>query len=173
MIMLKICQRYLSGELFGSVFQLNFKKKCAFYLPNRLTDLEKEPMVEVAGWEGCGEWREEIGSLGWTCTHCYISNGWPKGPTVYHRELCLMLCGSLDGRGVWGRMDTCVCMAESLHCLPETITTLLIGYAAAAAAKSLQSCLTLCDPIDGSPPGSAVPRIPQARTLELVYSSTN
>ena len=39
-----------------------------------------------------------------------------------------MLCGSLDGRGVWGRMDTCVCMAESLHCLPETITILLIGY---------------------------------------------
>ena len=38
--------------------------------------------------------------------------------------------------------------------------------AAAATAKSLQSCLTLCDPIDGSPPGSAVPGILQARTLE-------
>ena len=38
--------------------------------------------------------------------------------------------------------------------------------AAAAAAKLLQSCLTLCDPIDGSPPGSAVPGIFQARTLE-------
>ena len=38
----------------------------------------------------------------------------------------------------------------------------------AAAAKSLQSCLTLCDPIDGSPPGSAVPGILQARTLEWV-----
>ena len=37
---------------------------------------------------------------------------------------------------------------------------------AAAAAKSLQSCLTLCDPIDGSPPGSPVPGILQARTLE-------
>ena len=37
---------------------------------------------------------------------------------------------------------------------------------AAAAAKSLQSCLTLCDPIDGGPPGSAVPVILQARTLE-------
>ena len=34
------------------------------------------------------------------------------------------------------------------------------------AAKSLQSCLTLCDPIDGSPPGSPVPGILQARTLE-------
>ena len=39
---------------------------------------------------------------------------------------------------------------------------------AAAAAKSLQSCPTLCDPIDGSPSGSAVPRILQARTLEWV-----
>ena len=38
--------------------------------------------------------------------------------------------------------------------------------AAAAAAKSLQSCLTLWDPIDGSPTGSSVPRILQARTLE-------
>ena len=38
--------------------------------------------------------------------------------------------------------------------------------AAAAAAKSLQSCPTLCDPIDGSPPGSPVPGILQARTLE-------
>ena len=38
------------------------------------------------------------------------------------------------------------------------------GYAA-AAAKSLQSCPTLCEPIDGSPPGSAVPGILQARTL--------
>ena len=35
---------------------------------------------------------------------------------------------SLDGRGVLGRMDACVCMAESLCCSPEIITTLLIGY---------------------------------------------
>ena len=41
----------------------------------------------------------------------------------------------------------------------------------AAAAKSLQSCLTLCDPIDGSPPGSPVPGILQARTLEWVAIS--
>ena len=39
-----------------------------------------------------------------------------------------MLCSSLDGRGVWGSMDTCICMAESLCCPPETIITLLIGY---------------------------------------------
>ena len=41
----------------------------------------------------------------------------------------------------------------------------------AAAAKSLQSCLTLCNPIDGSPPGSPIPGILQARTLESVAIS--
>jgi len=43
--------------------------------------------------------------------------------------------------------------------------------AAAASAKSLQSCPTLCDPIDGSPPGSPVPGILQARTLKWVAIS--
>jgi len=43
--------------------------------------------------------------------------------------------------------------------------------AAAAAAKSLQSCPTLCDPIDGSLPGSPIPGILQARTLEWVAIS--
>jgi len=47
----------------------------------------------------------------------------------------------------------------------------VIYLAAAAAAKSLQSCPTLCDPIDSSPPGSAVPGILQARTLEWVAIS--
>ena len=42
---------------------------------------------------------------------------------------------------------------------------------AAAAAKSLQSCPTLCDPIDGSPLGSSIPGILQARTLEWVAIS--
>ena len=43
--------------------------------------------------------------------------------------------------------------------------------AAAAATKLLQSCRTLCDPVDGSPPGSPVPGILQARTLERVAIS--
>ena len=43
-----------------------------------------------------------------------------------------------------------------------------LSHAAVAAAKSLQSCPTLCDPTDGSPPGSPVPGILQARTLEWV-----
>ena len=50
-------------------------------------------------------------------------------------------------------------------------TKIMIIPSAAAAAKSLQSCPTLCDPIDGSPPGSPVPGILQARTLEWVAIS--
>ena len=49
--------------------------------------------------------------------------------------------------------------------------SLSIRAAAAAAAKSLHSCPTLCDPIDGSPTGSPVPGILQARTLEWVAIS--
>ena len=54
----------------------------------------------------------------------------------------------------------------------EELKSLLMKVkAAAAAAESLQSCPTLCDPIDGSPPGSTVPGILQARTLEWVAIS--
>ena len=55
----------------------------------------------------------------------------------------------LDGKGVWGRMDMCVSMAESLHRWRWTITALLIGFPCFA-----QSCPTLCDPMDCSPPCS-------------------
>ena len=42
-----------------------------------------------------------------------------QAPTLQHMEVCSVLCGSLDGRGVWGRMDTCICIAESFRCSPE------------------------------------------------------
>ena len=57
---------------------------------------------------------------------------------------------------------------------PETVRLWWVpssDLAPAAAAKSPQSCPTLCDPIDGSPPGSPVPGILQARTLEWVAIS--
>ena len=58
------------------------------------------------------------------------------------------------------------------YCL-EHRRKLSYGYhsTAAAAAKLLQSCPTLCDPIDGGPPGSPIPGILQARTLEWVAIS--
>ena len=60
-----------------------------------------------------------------------------------------------------------------LKCLMWPMCCLKLYYliSAAAAAKSLQSCLTLCDPIDSSPPGSSVPGNLQARTLEWVAVS--
>ena len=61
---------------------------------------------------------------------------------------------------------------KSGNFLPRSLVNInMIKCLAAAAAKSLQSCLTLCDPIDGSPPGSPVPGILQARTLEWVAIS--
>ena len=60
-----------------------------------------------------------------------------------------------------------ICNTDKLINKNQIIGEIVHIYAA-AAAKSLQSCLTLCDPIDGSPPGSSVPGILQARTLEWV-----
>ena len=55
--------------------------------------------------------------------------------------------------------------------LGRTLTQTFLQRRHAKSAKSLQSCPTLCDPIDGSPPGSPVPGILQARTLEWVAIS--
>ena len=55
--------------------------------------------------------------------------------------------------------------------MEEVASEINLEGTAAAAAKSLQSCPTLCDPIDGSPPGSPVPGILQERTLECVAIS--
>ena len=80
-------------------------------------------------------------------------------PGIESRSLTLQadsLLTELWGKprsGIAGSKDKCTCISV------------------AAAAKSLQSCPTLCDPIDGSPPGSPVPGILQARTLEWVASS--
>ena len=83
-----------------------------------------------------------------------------------------------------GALDVIVYSGDRLSSIPvvsilsqvfvfSTIFKTISGYgpAAAAAAKSGQSCLTLREPIDGSPPGSAVPGILQARTLEWVAIS--
>ena len=62
-----------------------------------------------------------------------------------------------------GRIST-----DTTHVVPKGIYRF---SAAAAAAKSFQSCPTLCDPRDSSPPGFPIPRILQARTLEWVATS--
>ena len=64
---------------------------------------------------------------------------------------------------VWGKLKVTTVCCFSNHSYNHSESVL---HAAAAAAKSLQLCPTLCDPRDGSPPGSPVPGILQARTLE-------
>ena len=78
---------------------------------------------------------------------------WAKVMKLEERHLA-------EGRQKWGGRGVGVTTAT---CLPP--------HAAAAAAKSLQSCPTLCDPTDGSPPGSPDSGILQARTLEWVAIS--
>ena len=63
-------------------------------------------------------------------------------------------------------LNQAICSAQHLTHNRFSIFVGLEWVAAAAGAKSLQSCPTLCDPIDGSPPGSTVPGIIQARVLE-------
>ena len=73
-------------------------------------------------------------------------------PSCYLFSVLSLAISFLTGKGLWENME------------------LRIEHAA-AAAKSLQSCPTLCYPIDGSPPGSPVPGILQARTLEWFATS--
>ena len=76
------------------------------------------------------------------------------------------------------RSDCCNAYISSIHPIASKPSMAsrhckiqLISVTSAAAAKLLQSCPNLCDPIDGSPPGSPVPGILQARTLEWVAVS--
>ena len=64
-----------------------------------------------------------------------------------------------------------ILLKPGLENFEHYFTSVCAAAAAAAAAKSLQSCPTLCDPRDGTLPGSSVPRILQARTLEWVAIS--
>ena len=82
---------------------------------------------------------------------CYYSEEW-----IYMNLRCLWsLCLLIHTYNKWDSGWKCSLLVRLLS-------------STAAAAKSLQSCLTLCDPIDGSPPGSPVPGILQARTMEWV-----
>ena len=83
-----------------------------------------------------------------------------------HRIGCHPDCGLSSLQNFW-EISVCGLSHSGVYGVVESMV-LNPAAAAAAAAKSLQSCLTLCDPIDGSPPGSPVPGILQARTLEWV-----
>ena len=90
-------------------------------LQNTLKDLEKELVVVKVGEGTVREFRMDVSTL-----LCVLVK--PTRTYVQCRELCSVSCTSLDGRGAWRRMDSCICMAESLCYLPETITAWLISY---------------------------------------------
>ena len=96
------------------------------------------------------------------------------------KQICCHLSRQFIYAGYWGILPTRFIYLD-LFIYPE-LTFILVGSKPevhmpvalslkAAAAKSLQSCPALCDPIDGSPPGFPVPGILQARTLEWVAIS--
>ena len=60
-----------------------------------------------------------------------------QGPIIWHIQLWSMLCGSPDVRYIFGEMDTHIFMAEFLHCSPETIRALMIGYVCILSRFSL------------------------------------
>ena len=79
--------------------------------------------------------------------------------------------GGKEGRGRWWWSHSYIFLPRASYSSKHltynsSFNSITINNHAAAAAKSLQSCPTLCDPIDGSLPGSPVPGILQARTLE-------
>ena len=89
-----------------------------------------------------------VASKKWEFLSHYIEAPWPINIQTELLNIC---------HGAWG-----LCFEQNNR---------IDSTSAAAAAKSLQSCLTLCDLIDGSPPGSSIPGILQARTLEWVAIS--
>ena len=97
-----------------------------------------------------------------------------------NQELSDVQAGFRKGKGTRDQIANIHWITEKAREFQKNIYFCFIDYAkafdcvdhnAAAAAKSNQSCPTLCDPIDGSPPGSSVPGILQARTLEWVAIS--
>ena len=96
--------------------------------------------------------------------HCFLSS-----LNLSRLQCFFLLVAALPGAPpkIFPRLDA-VC---NLNLSSNATSSRKLSMTAAAAAKSLQSCPTLCDPMDGSPPGSPVPGILQARTLEWVAIS--
>ena len=94
-----------------------------------------------------------------------LSGHWMSmSPTKYHHDTLPSSCGVVASLSTQDRQE----VISSKVCL---VYLYQVHLPTPPAAKSLQSCPALCDPIDGSPPGSPVPGILQARTLEWVAIS--
>ena len=130
---------------------------------NRLTDFENELMVLGMGLGGKLRGRDSQGVWGGYVPTAIFKMDDQQGPTEYstwNSDQCFVAAwmGREFGRG---------CMTESILSSPETVTALLIGYVLSVRFVT-QSCPTLFDPVDSSPPGSSVHEIFQARILGWV-----
>ena len=85
---------------------------------------------------GNGGRKGKIENLGWIYTHCYILNGQPTRTYFTAQGTLLSVMWQPGWRRVWERMDMCVCMAEFLHCSPETISS--VQFSHSVMSKSLQ-----------------------------------
>ena len=105
-------------------------------------------------------------AIPWTVAHqAPLSMGFPR--QEYWSGLPFPSARDIPDPGI--KPSSSLSQEDSLPC---ELSILTLCCCCSAAAKSLQSCLTLCDPVDGSPPGSPVPGILQARTLEWVAISS-
>ena len=124
----------------------------------------------------CTEWKRLLHLH--SCLSCPVSYPQKVTESLYTCPELLILLISLGGprrgiaspvairRGEGAQRKRC----RDPRCSPPGACGHIIPVSAAAAAKSLQSCPTLCYPRDGSPPGSPIPEILQAKTLELVVT---
>ena len=125
---------------------------------------------------GCWSWPRHFGQsseLGSSTSALLVSDChlW-SGADVKRVSFCPTMWQSCrTWRGLYDITPCCVGEELQVQSGDMRIITVTLTSAAAAAAKSHQSCPTLCDPIDGSLPGSPVPGIFQARTLEWVATS--
>ena len=124
----------------------------------------------ITSWQMDGETVADFIFLGSKITADGDCSHGIKRRLLLGRKVMTNLDSILKSRDI--TLPTKVCLVKAMV-FPVVIYgceswTVKKAAAAAAAAKSLQSCPNLCDPIDGSPPGSPIPGILQARTLERV-----
>ena len=124
----------------------------------------------ITSWQMDGETVADFIFLGSKITVTGDCSHGIKRRLLLGRKVMTNLDSILKSRDI--TLPTKVCLVKAMV-FPVVIYgceswTVKKAAAAAAAAKSLQSCLNLCDPIDGSPPGSPIPGILQARILEWV-----
>ena len=145
--------------------QRNTIATAVFYSPKAQMDF-----VKMLGWIEVNSFQDFNGIP--ELAFLWEIRGLDLGRTARKKNTCSPLSSTNTNWEKWGKLR------DSSSCVQEVETVLLTLYvthirctAAAAGAKSLQLWPTLCDPIDDSPPGSAIPGILQARTLQWVAIS--